>query len=887
MSKNNIYISCNAIVSNDNWSISYLFKWKIFAISLERLNRIKEFPDTYFANRLPSYQKELFNGITDKTRNYKKLISFRNYISKLINDTLKRKIDFDIIDKIYLMNFPFDITINWYEEKVVSEKKNFHHLFHACSAYFPSNFKKSAILCMDHDWCDEELWWVNPMHSIWYAKDNKLDFLYSDNFDTNKNQVWIGTVYHIHSKICSLNEGTFMWLSWYGNPKFNNVDIFDYSSGGPLISKQFFEQSKVYKWKLDSYDIEYDKELELEKDLINNFKKYYWIEKYDTDDLVNSKYADIADNVQKQTEKAIIFLANKAYELTKSKTLCIAGGVWLNILANTKILEQTPFEEIFVQPACSDEWLSLWWLYYYYHIINKNNKRIRLENPWLGFVYSNDYIKNCLENYCDKLDFKLLENKSEQVAELLNNNKVVWWFQWWSEFWPRALWYRSILANPKSKKIRDKVNNIKLRELFRPLAPVILEADIWTYMETDRKSPYMTLVAKVKNKYRKKLEWITHIDFTARYQTVSIKENTELYNLLKSYKNISWVWVLINTSFNVAKEPIVESPVDAIKMFLSTDLDYLIIWDFIVEKKTKYDNLKFNSKRVLKNYSTNLKETIRDLRIVNTCSNNCIYCLEQSYRIKDKFINKVNIFDKINNSNISNSINFYWWNPLLHPDLEEIIKFSKTKIDNIWILTNTKFLSKDKMEKLTASWLTSIWFYFNCFDKDKHLLLNGWWISLGELINNLDIIINSKIFYKAIIHINKQNIDRLYKDILLLSTRFWVKNIEFVNYFPFDRPYKNKEILEYDILKNRKNIDNLFKIIKKLWLKVEFIKFSKDFFWEYLDFYDFNNWIVWQIWEEDKQRLSWKDNPFCYTENRCKTCFIKDSCIFLQKKNVW
>ena len=124
----NIYIACNAIVSNDNWSISYLYKWKIFAISLDRLNRIKEFPDSYFADRLPSYQKELFNWITKDSRDYKKILSFRNYIDKLINNALNREIDFDSISKIYLMHFPFDITINWYESKVDQHKMNFHHL---------------------------------------------------------------------------------------------------------------------------------------------------------------------------------------------------------------------------------------------------------------------------------------------------------------------------------------------------------------------------------------------------------------------------------------------------------------------------------------------------------------------------------------------------------------------------------------------------------------------------------------------------------------------------------------------------------------------------------------------------------------------------------------
>ncbi len=271
---------------------------------------------------------------------------------------------------------------------------------------------------------------------------------------------------------------------------------------------------------------------------------------------------------------------------------------------------------------------------------------------------------------------------------------------------------------------------------------------------------------------------------------------------------------------------------------------------------------------------------LSDLRIVNTCSNNCLYCLEQSYRKKQKFIDKQYIFDLLSKSNTWTNINFYWWNPLLHPYLIEIIKFSRTKFENIWLLTNTFWLNKNFLDELINSWLNSIWVYFNSFSKHKHKLINWNWISLKELLDNIKLLKNNPIFYKIIIHINNQNIDELYRDILILNTKFWVKNIEFINYFPFDRPYQNKKILEYSFSKNRQNIDNIFKIIEKFNIKVKFIKFDKKFFWKYFKYYDFDNWIVSQIWEEDFKRLSWKKTPFCYTEQRCDNCFIKDNCRF-------
>jgi len=196
---NNIYIWFNAIVSNHNWSLSLLYKWEIFAIEIERLNRLKEFPNNNFSKILPSLQREMFNWIDDNTKNKDEIISFRNYLDDIINNILvKLEIDFSSIEKIYTINFPFDISIRWYEDKVKSYKKNNHHLFHATSAYYPSEFEESVILCMDHDWYDEDLWWINLMHSIWYAKWNTIKFLYGDEFSPEKAQAGIWAIYENH-----------------------------------------------------------------------------------------------------------------------------------------------------------------------------------------------------------------------------------------------------------------------------------------------------------------------------------------------------------------------------------------------------------------------------------------------------------------------------------------------------------------------------------------------------------------------------------------------------------------------------------------------------------------------------------------------------------------
>ncbi len=268
-----------------------------------------------------------------------------------------------------------------------------------------------------------------------------------------------------------------------------------------------------------------------------------------------------------------------------------------------------------------------------------------------------------------------------------------------------------------------------------------------------------------------------------------------------------------------------------------------------------------------------------DLRLVNTCNNSCLYCLEQSYREKEKYIDINKIISNIRNNILKNTLTFYWWNPLLHPDLIQILIYCRNKwYKSIGLLTNTYSLNKFFLYEMIHNWLTTIWFYFNSFDEKNHDKIVNWWISLSELENNIELIKRSEINYKAIIHINKLNIISLYKDLVVLNKKHFVKNFEFINYFPFDRPYdKFKDMLEYNYNENRIYINLLFKTIEKLNLDVKFFKFNKSFFWAYTNYYDFENWILKQIWEEDKDRLSVKI-PYCYKERRCYSCFLMDNC---------
>jgi len=267
-----------------------------------------------------------------------------------------------------------------------------------------------------------------------------------------------------------------------------------------------------------------------------------------------------------------------------------------------------------------------------------------------------------------------------------------------------------------------------------------------------------------------------------------------------------------------------------------------------------------------------------DLRIVNTCNNDCLYCLEQEYRDKEKFISFEVILKKLK-ENKDKKITFYWWNPLLHPDIEKIVLYAKNYwYESIGLLTNTQSLNIKLLKELINNWLQTIWFYFNTFDEKKHDIIVNNGIKLEQLLNNIELMKESWILYKSIIHINLQNIKTLYKDIIILNKKYKVENFEFINYFPFDRPYeKYKDMLRYNIKDNQIYINTIFKVIEKLGLKVRFIKFSKDFFGKNKKYYDYENWILWQIWDEDIDRLNIKE-PFCLRENRCDSCFIKDCC---------
>ena len=420
-----------------------------------------------------------------------------------------------------------------------------HHQAHAASAFYASPFEESAVLVVDGRGSDKET------QSIYVAsRKNGVRLLEkSDNLG-------LGILYAtITAKIGFgiLNEGKTMGLSPYGDD--DSKDIIDWN-----------------KRRFDGVHTDYTNICGGRYELFQ-----------DIPPISDKIQARLAYEVQNELEKGMVYLANHAKEITGSDYLCIAGGVGLNSVSNYKILQENIFKDIFIQPACSDTGIPLGCALHGYYQIFKGQLPYNFKNAYLGRNYSQDEIEKAINNLSG---YHIIhENVLEKTVDLLIKNKVVGWFQGKSEIGPRALGSRSILMNPTIAQNKDILNaQVKHREAFRPFAPMVLEDKLSDYFVLDRPSPYMLIIAEVKENMLNKIPAVTHVDGTARVQTVSRDFNDKIYSLINMFSDRTGVPVLLNTSFNVAGEPIVETPVDAIKCFMGTGIDALCIGETLLIK---------------------------------------------------------------------------------------------------------------------------------------------------------------------------------------------------------------------------------------------------------------------------------------------------------------
>ena len=294
--------------------------------------------------------------------------------------------------------------------------------------------------------------------------------------------------------------------------------------------------------------------------------------------LPDNLYTELAYWAQFHLERVMINYAAYLHSVTKSKNLCIAGGIGLNSVANKKILDNTPFENIFIQPAAGDSGLAMGAALWVSHQIKKDSIKWRMTNAYLGRDYSENKILNAIS--VSGCKYQKIQDPQITAAKLLADEKIIGWFQGKSEYGPRALGNRSILCSPIPPGMKDKLNmQVKHRESFRPFAPICLEESASEYFELKSPSPFMLLIAKVR---KNNIPAVTHIDGTARVQTININQNSKIYSLIKEFQKLTGVPVILNTSFNDSGEPIVETPEDAVRTFKHTNLDALIIGNYLL-----------------------------------------------------------------------------------------------------------------------------------------------------------------------------------------------------------------------------------------------------------------------------------------------------------------
>ena len=463
----------------------------------------------------------------------------------------------------------------WVKDEISKHLKDFngeiifpeHHMSHAAHAFFTSPFDEAAILTVDGvgEWTTASF---GTAHNTTIKLTNDIRWPHS-----------VGLFYSAFTYFLGfkVNEGEYklMGLSAYGKPKYYDLimeNLVDVKNDGSIhLNMKYFSFT-------------YDKVMTNQK-----FSDLFRIPPRKEDSKAEQIHYDIAASAQLVLEDILLKMVNHVHKKTGMTNLCFGGGVALNGVANYRILKEGPFENLHIPPSPGDGGSAVGCAQYLYYCHDKNKRMMednveRIKNNiFVGPSHSNDEIKSFLD--INKIDYKFLETNSllQTVAKLIVEGNVVGWYQGKMEWGPRALGNRSIIADPRNVKMKDILNEkIKHRESFRPFAPCILEEYTSEYFDVDVSSPYMLLVAPVKKP--EKIPAVTHVDGTARIQTVSKDINLLFYNLITEFYKITGVPVLINTSMNVRGEPIVDTPEQAYNMIVKTDMDYIVMGDYIIKK---------------------------------------------------------------------------------------------------------------------------------------------------------------------------------------------------------------------------------------------------------------------------------------------------------------
>ncbi len=496
------------------------------------------------------------------------------------------------------LNLTLSKKINWHERLLFSE----HHLSHAASAYYPSPFKNAAVLTLDGvgEWTTT---------SIAIGKGSELKIVKEILFPHSLGLLYSAFTFYTGFKVNS-GEYKVMGLAPYGEPIYADI-----------IREKIISVAEDGSFQLDMSYFNYTTGLKM---INKKFEELFGGPARDPETELTQREMDLAASVQRVIEEIIIKIARNIAEVYGEKNLCLAGGVALNCVANGILLREKIFDNIWIQPAAGDAGgalgaaLSAWYL----HHKSKNKispKNDAMKGSFLGPEFTESEIESELIK-CGA-DYKYYPETElfEEVAKALTEQKAIGWMQGRMEFGPRALGGRSIIADPRSPKIQSQLNlKVKYRESFRPFAPSILSENVSEWFDHEIDSPYMLLVANVKKNKRIKMTVeeellfgidklkiprsyipaITHVDYSARIQTVHADTNYYFHSVISKFKEMTGCPLVVNTSFNVRGEPIVCTPTDAFKCFMGTELDLLVIGNYLLYKEDQDRSLKENYKKI-------------------------------------------------------------------------------------------------------------------------------------------------------------------------------------------------------------------------------------------------------------------------------------------------
>lgn len=436
-----------------------------------------------------------------------------------------------------------------------------HHKSHIATGYYLSPYSEAAVISIDG---------LGEISSTVIADVSglQIDIIKRIDFPHSLGMLY-NSVTHYLGFNATNDAGKVMGLTSYGDrsiflPKFREIVV--------------LENDGNYSLNLDYFEFPFQRDLWVSEQFIKMFGP-----RRNQGEPLENRHYHIAAGLQAILEEVYMHLAEWAKEKTGKSLLCLAGGVTLNSVANGKLLQRKIFEDIFIPPPTGDDGTSMGSALLYNFEELKGKDRYPLENGFLGPEYSESEIETALNRF--NLRYRKSDDVCEEAAMTLSKGKLVGWFQGRMEVGPRALGNRSILAHPGIDDIKDKLNSkVKFREPFRPFAPSVLAEDVGEWFEYDHEAPYMLFVFDVKTEKRKLVPGITHVDGSGRLQSVDEKRNPRYYRLIANFKKITGIPMVINTSFNIMGEPIVNKPEDAIRCFLGNGLDCLVLGDFIVDK---------------------------------------------------------------------------------------------------------------------------------------------------------------------------------------------------------------------------------------------------------------------------------------------------------------